>query len=112
MALVASASMTLNNPKPDGRKNRLGRFEIVVRHQEEATADPEIKKVASAWHVRWRADGNLRMVSSTEVLTSKRNAERAIEAHAGVSHVHQVGGKFWAVLVDGSRREIRIIDER
>lgn len=112
--MTQASSITVNNPKVDGRKNRPGRFEIVIRHEEEVdfAAPTPVFKRRSGWHVRWRSDGNLRIISSTEVLTSKRNAERAIEAEAGVAEVHQDNDKLWAVLVDGSRREIRIVDER
>lgn len=111
MAIIDGVS-THNRPKPDKRKNRLGRFEIVVRHRTLPTPDPEVLKVVSEWHTRWRADGNLRIVSTSETLTSKRNAERSIASEAGVHKVHQDNDKLWAVLADGSRREIRILDER
>lgn len=87
--------------------NRNGRFEIVIRDVVRKEGR-RVTKTGTSWHIRWRADGNLRMVASGELLTSKRNAEKAVVAMPGV----RVLGVNEVIMVDGSFREVRMVDER
>lgn len=112
MALTTmSIPATSTEPKKDGRSNRLGRYEIVIRD----LLDPVGKKYGTSYHARWRADGNLRIRWSSEPMTSKRNALAVVEQEPGVREVTPYEGdnnKLAASICDGTYRDVLVVDER
>ena len=102
--------------------NREGRFEIIITNDPDPivtlgdgafgdTVSVTTKKL-TFWHTVWRGDGNLRIVTTGENLTSKRNAIKNIEAFPGVKQVkHTTDGKMFAYF-GREKREVVVIDQR